>query len=714
MYSESRVLEKLVRFKEKYHWVPVEHSVEEVDKVNAHFKTLYKRDNKGDLYFDDDSWTPKLKRWVMNERALCALDCGYFLTRYFWLTENEVQHFAFRSGQRALYSVVQELEKMGVSKELQCLKARKQGISTLLEGMMTHAALMIPGARCSIGSADDQKTAVMMDMMYGALEHIPWWLPPTQTKDKRSGRALLQFSHVGSSIVVQHGAMHGGIGQGTTPNKVHLSEVCDYTDPVAQIEEGLFKAVPSMPEILLVLESTGNGNTGWWAEQWRRNKEKYWDGRARLLPIFLPWFMTPELYPTPHWIQKFPFPGDWHPERSRDVTAMVAKCEAYVRAAPMLERILGKNWRLPDEQKWYWQWNWEDSLARRQEKSWTRQMPCDDYEALIGENDNAFAWETIYNIQTKRVKQMEIFGILGEGIEEKHDPPPAEVDRQGERIAVHWTTPHEIRLEWVLMPMTGDPEDSKFNPFKKFIVYERPQRGYRYSIGVDTGTGVGGDRTAISVDRDGQDAVSDMQVAEFAADDIQNTEIFAWVMAIAAYYGRYMEDGQQPRIAIEQRRKYGDSCYHALKLHGFRNHHRFREYDKKTLRPIPSSNSREGWFTNEWSRPLILGTFKHAVDYGWYEVNSRWLLAEIEAYEQITAASGKTKMDHARGKHDDRIFAAAMSYFTFHDNDLMAERAKKRYSKAQDEGYKLVEAPWYPSVPNPGAEEYFRQFEEVA
>ena len=127
---------------------------------------------------------------------------------------------------------------------------------------MTHTALYVPGARCSIGSADDQKTAVMMDMMYGALEHIPWYLRPTQTKDKRSGRALLQFARIGTSIVVQHGAMRGGIGQGTTPNKIHMSECCDFTNWKAQIEEGLFKAVPSMPYVLMVLESTGNGNTG--------------------------------------------------------------------------------------------------------------------------------------------------------------------------------------------------------------------------------------------------------------------------------------------------------------------------------------------------------------------------------------------------------------------------------------------------------------------
>lgn len=708
MYSEQKVLEKLARFKEKYGWLPVEHSVEEVDRMNAYFKQLCTTGSDGEEYFDDDSWTPRLKRWVMNERAMCAISCTYFLTRYFWLTDSDIIHYSFRSGQKALYRVFQELEQKGVSIECQVLKARKQGISTLVEGMMTHSALFIPGAKCSIGSADDQKTAVMMDMMYGAMEHIPWWLPPEQTKDKRSGRALLQFSHVGTSIVVQSGSMKGGIGQGTTPSRVHLSECCDYTDPVVQIEEGLFKAVPSTPDIFMVLESTGNGNTGWWANQWRANKEKYWQGRARLLPVFLPWFMTPELYPSEHWIKKFPFPGDWHP--TPDVITMKNKCEAYVKSTKILSDILGKDWQLPPEQQWYWQFNWEDALERRTSKSWLRQMACDDFEALIGDRDSVFDWETVHNIETHRNKSPEVFGILGDGINERHDPPPSLVDKARYPIMVNWKTPGDVKLNYVFMPLSGDPESQQFDPLKKFLIYEHPKKGETYAIGIDTGSGVGGDRTVINVTRTGRSAVSDVQVAEWTSDDIDEVAIYAWVVAIAAYYSQFYEDETTCRLVIEQRTSAGDSCYHSLKLHGFTNWHKFREYDKKTLRPKVQTNQREGWFTNAWSRPLLLGMFKYAVDGGWYVVNSRWAAEEIEGVEQAVAASGATRMDHAQGKHDDRIFAMAMSYFTLHDLDVMAERAKKKYNSPQDEELEIEDGPWFPKV-DVGGEEFFDEYE---
>lgn len=1072
MFSERKVLEKLARFKAKYGWLPVEHSVEEVERVNVRFRELCTTGPNGDVYFDDDNWNSKLRRWVENERAMCAISCSYFLTRYYFISaDNQIQRFTFRSGQKAFFRVLQELEGKGQSIEIQCLKARQQGISTLIEGIMTWFALFVSGSKCSIGSADDQKTYVMMGMMYTALEHIPWWLPPTQTKDKRSGRGLLEFSHVGTSIVVQSGSMRGGIGQGTTPTKIHLSECCDFTDPLVQIEEGLFKAVHSSPEIFMVLESTGNGNTGWWAEQWRNNKEFYWQGRARLLPLFLPWYMTPELYPTVHWIRKFPMPESWKP--ASETVAMTAKCEAYARNTEMIQRILGKDWTLPVEQKWFWEFNYQESKRRRTEKSWLRQMPCvtgdtlvstergimpiantrgvrkcesghvtrliprgpkpiwkmttddgrilrgtkdhlvhlfngqwksmgdlvagdaiklsvpmfsethyfqrwndtpifqsgriidaemarllgyfmgdgsfhsqeltvacdakdedvvadvssliakitgraprhqrvgnmvrvrssyqywlpflrsigaihpvihskekrpdgmrrnicvpecifrspknivreflralfecdghaytkrprvvlysaydsflsevqllllgfgikaqfmklkkisgasvkggkrheytgrelvirsawvnqfyeligfaghrkhtsgirrasekyadatlvdtvqsvletgetedvfdisvvgshrfgangievhncDDFEALTGENDSVFDWETINVIQERRKKTCDVYGLLGDGIAEKHDPAPADVDPKGKRIVVPWKTPGEVRLEWVMMPIAANPEEKTFNPLKRLLVYEHPRPDAFYSIGVDPGTGVGGDRTPIIVTETGRDEFPDIQVAEFACDDISNVEIYVWVAAIAAYYGQYMEDSQ-PRIVIEQRRKYGDSCYHALKLHGFRNHHKFREYDKRTLRPIESSNQREGWFTNAWSRPLLLSMFKYAVDNGWFQVNSRWLLEEIEGFEQKFTESGATRMDHMQGKHDDRIFAAAMSYFTLHDLDVMAERAKKKFNRATDEGYEIDYRPWTMTVENTGAEEFFEQFAE--
>jgi hypothetical protein len=44
--------------------------------------------------------------------------------------------------------------------------------------------------------------------------------------------------------------------------------------------------------------------------------------------------------------------------------------------------------------------------------------------------------------------------------------------------------------------------------------------------------------------------------------------------------------------------------------------------------------------------------------------------------EQKVTDSGKTRADHEAGKHDDRVFGAAQSYFTIHQCDVMAARMK--------------------------------------
>jgi hypothetical protein len=702
MYSPRIVLEKLARFKAKYGWTPVEHSIEEIDRVNAHMKTLYRKDAKGDLIFDDSQLTKPLERWIQNERAMCALSFEYYVTRYHYISaQNRIFRFSFRGGQRVLFNVIQDLEDKGLSIEIMLLKARQGGFSTFVEALMTHRALFVPGVKCTIGSANDQKTYVMMGMMYTALENLPWWLPPQQTKDKRSGSALLEFAHVGSQIVIQSGSIRTGIGQGTTPTAVHLSEVCDYTDPVEQIEEGLFRAVHPGPEILMILESTGNGNDTWWA--------KLWYSTRRLYRLFIPWFMTPELYPSAEWLKQYPMPSEWAPNTR--TLATVAKCELYAHSTEALTRVLGKNWKMPRPQQWFWEFNFEEAKDRGLDKSWTRHMPCDAYDALIGENDLQYDRKAIEEMKSKRVKTVDVYGLIGEGMAERHDPPAVEgvIDNDRPRIVIGWKTPHDIRLEWVLMPLLGDYESQGFDPMNKVLIFKHPEQGARYSLGVDTGTGVGGDRNALWVNKCGEDAVPDEQVCEFASDSISNVEIYAWALALGAYYGMYLDD-TQVRYIIEQRRKYGDSCYHALKLHGMRTHHHFREYDKRTMRPKPSVNSREGWWTNEWSRPLLLGTFQHAVENGWCIVNSRFAIEEIEASEQRMTSGGKTREDHRSDTHDDRKFAGAMAYFTFHDSDLMAERSKTRYNSTQEEGYEVDYRPWVQEVSNPGAKEWFERF----
>lgn len=687
-------------FAAEFGWRPEPHSIDEVELWSKRLREVFEIDAKGNI-FQTRALSKVERRFIANERAMCAASCYYFLTRYYWIkAKSRILRFAFRQGQWILWKMLQELDAAGVSKLLQILKARQLGISTMAEGIMTWGALFIPGVSSQIGSADGQKTQIMLGMMTLAIDQLPPWLPPTQTRSKTaSDRALLEFSRVGSLIMVQPGSIRGGMGQGATPTMVHLSEVSQYTNPVQQLDEGLFKALHEGPELVVLLESTGDAahrSAWWWKEQWIANRDNYWSGNAKFLPVFLPWHTTPELYPGEQWLKKFPMPADFSP--NDDTIAHIRRAEAYVHSAEMLRRVLGQDWTLPKEQQWYWQFNHEDHKRRRVEKSWYRQMPCDDYEALLGEHDKVVGQEAVELMESTvaKVEDTPVYQIAGDGIMAKYEPKDGDVwngDDAPARFRCHWTTPRREKLEWMFIPLVP-VKASSFDPLERLLIWEEPQVGFDYSMGIDTGMGVGGDRSIIEVTRYGTDADPDVQVAEWASDSVALDDVYAYITSIAAFYSRHMTQKPHPKIAIEMKRKFGDGPYHVSKLMGFHRWHEWGQgFDRKTFEVRVGKHGRIGWYTNEWSRPLLLSRFQSAVENGWYIVRSKWLAEELAGLEQKTMPSGKTRTDHESGGHNDRVFAAAMSYFTLHQWDVMAERMKKRYDAPNESEFVIEHGP---------------------
>ena len=688
-------------FEAEFGYRPKPSSISDVDAAISYLSSAFEIDSKGNIFQTRDL-TKAEHRFVANERAMCMASCLYFLTRYYWIkTRNRIQRFAFRQGQWILWLMLCELDRLGVSKMLQILKARQLGISTLAEGIATWASLFIPGVASQVGSADGQKTQIMLGMMLLAIDQLPPWLPPTQTRSKSaSDRAMLEYSRIGSLIMVQPGSMRGGMGQGATPTFVHLSEVSQFTDPVTQLEEGLFKALHEGTELVVMLESTGDAShrsAWWWKEQWIANRDNYWQGAARFLPVFLPWHTTPELYPGPGFLKKFPMPLGWSP--NEDTRSHILRAETYVHTTKMLSRVLGSQWSMPIEQQWFWEFNHEDHKRRRVEKSWYRQMPSDDYEALLGENDKTYSQDTLNTISESLAKfeDVGVYSLVGDGIPERHEPQDPDVwygEEAPPRLRTTSTNPRSlVQMEWMFVPLKHTKELG-FDPLEKFLIYEEPQKDFDFAIGCDTGTGVGGDRSAIIVSRYGTGEDPDYQVAEFASDAIPADKIHLWIAAASRFYGRYYTDRtryREPKICIEMKRKFGDLPYHLLREMGFRRWHKWGHgFDRAVFQEHPREKfGRVGWFTNEWSRPLLLAAFQGAVDGGWYVVRSKYLLQEMETHEQRITASGKTRSDHESGGHDDRLFAGAQSYFTMHQRDVLAERDKKRYAEPADDGIEV-------------------------
>src|ERR1700756_2706543 len=134
MFAPEVVDERLERFKKEFGWKPEQHSIEDVDRWTARLSTVFEVDQKG-IIFQTRDLTKQERHFIANERAMCVASACYFLTRYYYIkAKNRILRFTFRQGQWILWQMLCELDRMGVSKMLQVLKARQLGISTLAEG----------------------------------------------------------------------------------------------------------------------------------------------------------------------------------------------------------------------------------------------------------------------------------------------------------------------------------------------------------------------------------------------------------------------------------------------------------------------------------------------------------------------------------------------------------------------------------------------------
>ncbi len=470
-------------------------------------------------------------------------------------------------------------------------------------------------------------------------------------------------------------------------NCVHLSELADIPDPEKTIEEGLFRAAHSSKNLFMVLEGTGGGNTGWLAETWRAAKEDWPKGKSRLFPMFIPWPMCPEIYPQPDWIRKFPIENSWQPS---DVTKRhVARCESYIRNTSYLARVAGYDYKMPIEQQWFWEFNYDQACKNHTQKTWASQMPADDYEALTGKHDSIFEPEVISEIEDniyeirgevkKRINPVQEYAVIGHDIDETFYPDPEIIDKNKQSIIVNWKSHRDQRYEWEMIPLIPFDEEVERNTMDRILIFEEPQNGQYYSCGIDTADGLGKedeDRTVLSIANNRFQGEADKQVAEFTSNKVNAAQVVAFAACLGALYGPCCPNNRGMRYVIEQIGRPGETCQHQLKMMGFINHHKPRRYDSKKIKH--DMGQHEGWWSSSWSVPILMTRFVEAVNGGWYIPSSKWLIEELKTLERH-ATSGKSKMEHRSGQHDDRVRAAAQSYFTAHDMDVLTERAKKRY-----------------------------------
>jgi len=202
------------------------------------------------------------------------------------ITKNASQGFVPFTFNAAQVSINEQLEKQlantGKVRAI-VLKARQQGISTYCAARVFWKTYFTPYTRSVVMAHDSATSDALFNMSRNIIDNMEE--PPTLQK---SNAKEILFEHNKSGYrLYTAGAKEAG--RGTTPTIAHLSEVAFWQFD-EQILAGLFQGISQENETEVILESTANGASG----EFFRLFQGAMNGENEYVPIFLPWFITPE------------------------------------------------------------------------------------------------------------------------------------------------------------------------------------------------------------------------------------------------------------------------------------------------------------------------------------------------------------------------------------------------------------------------------------
>ena len=206
MYSQKTVEASLKLLEQAMGWEPQYHSVSECDQASDHFNLKLERhvEEYGEGKEELLNFNEEELRWIQNESSLCQIDYLYYATRYAFLNvNNEIIHYVPRLSQRIANDVRAQIEDLEWAIIMMILKARQVGITTDSQVVISHRTMFFPNVVALTGSADKDKSDIMLEKYRLLYENLPYWMRPGITRD-RSG-SFMKFGALNSQLIVQHG-----------------------------------------------------------------------------------------------------------------------------------------------------------------------------------------------------------------------------------------------------------------------------------------------------------------------------------------------------------------------------------------------------------------------------------------------------------------------------------------------------------------------------
>lgn len=294
-----------------------------------------------------------------------------------------------------------------------------------------------------------------------------------------------------------------------------------------------------------------------------------------------------------------------------------------------------------------------------------------DDEAFQSTNISVFDVEVITD-RRQRARSNEPLGVFGLVTKEdifpkRFQPRPDQIDTRLPKIDIRWPWGNGFPMDFTLEPLKwngyGDDDEEGLG---KIFLYEMPNGRSDYGFGVDTGDGVGKDRSVVEMIRKGNVFERPAQVCQYASPYINSHYLWPIAAAMASLFATSRTGVlSQPKSAIECRGN-GDTVQHELSKRGYYNHHKWVRIDSAIIRP--GKAHKIGVFTNNWFRKQCMDWLLSFLQDDRIDIRSPYTVYEMECLEadEYTQAM---KAEH--GGHDDRLMALSFIIVSLYQHEIM-------------------------------------------
>ena len=191
-----------------------------------------------------------------------------------------LEKLILNNAQKHILGIIKILLGKNKPVRLIVLKSRQTGCSTLIEAILYSFTSQKPNINSFILADDKDGSNYLFEMSKLYQEKCPEYLRPLE---KRSNEKKLEFDKIHSQILIDT-AENKKAGREITIQYAHLSEYALFPYP-SEVMLGLSQAVPSLPNTMIIKESTAQG-----FNHFKDDWDKAVRGETDYVPIFIPWY----------------------------------------------------------------------------------------------------------------------------------------------------------------------------------------------------------------------------------------------------------------------------------------------------------------------------------------------------------------------------------------------------------------------------------------